>query len=122
VTNMMMLDDITSVIASHRYRFTSEAELQRGIARVLDEAGIAFEREHHLAPGDIVDFLIGVIGVEVKVSGGPSEITRQLMRYAASPKVEGLILVTRKMQHARAIPDELAGKPVKTVTLERSAL
>ncbi len=111
------------VLRGYRYFFVDEKELQSAIGLALTEAGVAFEREVRLSPGDVVDFLVEPgIAVEVKVAGAPAEIARQLSRYAASPRVASLLLVSRKARHAHRFPATLGGKPLGVVTLEASAL
>lgn len=111
-----MLNQIGSSICSRRYRFSDETMLQNGIAKVLAEDGIAFEREYPLGR-DRVDFFVQGIALEVKVDGSLSEVTRQLHRYAQHPDVQIVALVTTKSQHCR-MPSEMAGKPVRVIHLE----
>jgi hypothetical protein len=120
---MATLDAVCTAIRSYRYRFTNEKELQDGIELALAGAKLDFDREVRLAPGDIPDFLVEPgIAVEVKVAGSPNEIMRQLSRYAASPRVTELLLVTRKTQHAHQFPDAIGGKPLRVSVLEGCAL
>jgi hypothetical protein len=120
---MATLDAVCAAIRSYRYRFTNEKELQEGIAGALEREGIEATREVHLAPGDIPDFMVEPgLAVEVKVAGSPHEIMRQLSRYAASPRVSELLLVTRKAQHAHQFPDAIGGKPLRVSVLEGCAL
>jgi hypothetical protein len=117
-----LCEAVVTAISSNRYRFTSEDELQRGIDLALIRHGIVADREVRLAPGDIIDFLAGDVGVEVKVDGSPQSIARQLMRYAGSPRVASLVLVTRKAQHANRFPPSIGGKPLRIVSLGDSSL
>ncbi len=95
----------------------TEAALQEAIASSFRAAGIAFEREVSLSSKDRIDFLVeGRVGLEVKIVGGLSEVTRQLHRYAQSERIEALILVTTRMRH-RALERELNGKTVDVVHL-----
>jgi hypothetical protein len=113
---------LREVIGSFRYSFASERDLQDGIAQVLFQRGIRFDREVRLSDKDRPDFMVDGIAVEVKVEGSPTEIQRQLSRYADSKLVTGLLLVSRKMQHAHKFPASIGGKPLVVVTLEASAL
>lgn len=113
------LDAVAAAIASRRYQYTDEFELHEGIAIALVEAGQAFTREVALSVRDRIDFLVGKIGVEVKTQGSVSRVATQLLRYAASPRVDGLILVTTRLQLDR-FPAELAGKPLRVVALPRA--
>lgn len=111
-----MIDAIAVALSSRRFSFTSESELQEGIADVLGQEGFSFEREAVLAPGDRVDFLVGAVALEVKVDGAPSAVLGQLHRYAQCPRVEALLLVTSRAT-LRGVPAELAGKPCRAVYL-----
>ena len=103
--------------------FRAELELQDGIEQVLTAEGIEFEREVSLAKGDKVDFLIeGSIGLEVKVAGGLSGVTRQLHRYAQSDRIASLLLVTTRLAFHTNLPGELHGKPLEVATLINSVL
>lgn len=79
-----------------------EHALQATIAERLAGADIGFEREVRLSTHDRIDFLCDAVGVEVKVDGSLAAVTRQLHRYAQSPRVRHLVLITTKLQHARA--------------------
>ena len=110
------LERLATLLSTRRFWHSSEDELQRGIALVLDEAGIAYAREAELSAGERVDFLVGAVGVEVKVAGSLSQVARQLLRYA--PHVDGLLLVTARAQ-LDAFPPTLGGKPVRVVAIRR---
>lgn len=109
--------DLAKLIKSYHYRHANERELQDGLARAFDASQVPYVREHALAPGDIIDFLIeGGIGVEVKVGGGLSEVTRQLHRYAAHGSIESLILVSSRSSLDN-LPSTLRGKPLFVVVI-----
>jgi hypothetical protein len=108
--------ELALYLESFRYDSGSEAALQEGVAASLAKAGLGFEREVELAAGDRIDFLAGTVGVEVKVSGGLSEVTRQLHRYAKSERIQELLLVTNSVRLAR-VPASLQGKPIHVAAL-----
>ena len=108
--------ELARFLESFRYTAGSEAHLQDGIAESMSLAGLRFEREVELARGDRIDFLAGDLGVEVKVKGGLSEVTRQLHRYAQSPRIAQLLLVTNALKLAR-VPKSLHDKPVHVAAL-----
>lgn len=97
-------------------RAPTEIALQSAIAATFEADGLSFEREVRLSDRDIIDFLVGGVGVEVKIDGSLSAVTRQLHRYAQSDRVALLVLVTTRMRH-RAVPRELNGKRVDVVHL-----
>lgn len=103
-----------------RFRYRNELQLHDGMVIALNTAGItvgARNREVHLPGAGRIEFLLGGLGVEVKVDGPARAVWRQLHRYAASPHVEELLLVTTRARHAVAAPIELDGKPVSVLVL-----
>lgn len=92
-----------------------ESELASAVARLLTEAGIPFEQEYRLSSRDRIDFMVGSVGVELKVEGSPADIIRQLHRYAEHDAIEELVLVTTRRKHAFLIPRELRGKKIAVV-------
>ncbi len=112
---MTVPEYIAKLLLGYKFNFADEKQLQQGIAEVFDLEAIAFEREVTIATGDTIDFLIGNIGLEVKIGFGFSSVIRQLHRYAASDRVQELILVTTKVTHV--MPPDLNGKPLHTINL-----
>jgi hypothetical protein len=110
------LGRVAAAIAANRYRYPAEVGLQDAIEVVLADAGIPAEREPRLTAADRIDFLAGRVGIEVKIAGRPADVERQLRRYAASPDVDALVLVTTRARH-RAMPAVIGGKPVRVVWL-----
>lgn len=112
--------EITALLRRHRYPLGTEAALQLEIEQVLTAAGVEFEREARLAPGERIDFLCtGGVGIEAKTRCGKRIIYRQLQRYARHEAVNALILVTGT---ALGLPPRLDSKPVYYVSLGRAAL
>lgn len=111
------LQRLHDAIEPYHYAATHEKELQQAIGQVLIERGFGFEREVRLTPEDVVDFVIAPgIGMEVKMDGGLSALTRQLHRYAQSDKICALLLVTTLSRLAN-LPLSLSGKPLDVVCL-----
>lgn len=112
---------LAAVVRGYRYAFADEAELQDGVAAALARAGVPFRREHVLAGVGRIDFLAGPgIGLEVKVGGSLTDLTRQVHRYAAHPDVAALVVVTSRLRLGY-LPATLGGKPVRVVALLASA-
>lgn len=107
---------VADVIQANRYTYSREADLQQGIAVALAAVGLPAVREVRLSGRDVIDVMCGDVGVEVKVAGRPAPVARQLLRYAEHPQVAALVLVTTRST-LRAVPRELAGKPVLVVWL-----
>lgn len=117
-----LLAEVVGKLQSMIFSFEDEDQLQARIQGVLADAGLPARREIQLSGGaGRIDLLTGTIGIEVKVAGGASAVIRQLMRYAASPEISALILVTTKASHAH-VPPILKGKPVVVVGLWKAGL
>lgn len=110
------METITTIIGGHRFRHTSEASLQRGIHAALTSYGLPARREVRLSNSDIIDFMVGAIGIETKVAGALRDVVGQLSRYARHPEVTELLLVTTRAGH-RAVPPTLETTPVRTLWL-----
>lgn len=98
--------------------------MQAAVGEVLRDAGISVLPEFRLGAEDRVDFWCWNLGVavECKVDGSPTEVLRQLTRYAKHECVKALVLVTSKARLSSLIPGELEGKPVMVVQTWRNAL
>jgi hypothetical protein len=94
-------------------RGRARASYKQALGDVLSEAGFDVAREVRLNARDRIDFLVGRVGVEVKVAGATAAVERQLRRYAASDLVDELVLVTSRRLHTRVE----VGKPVTVVVV-----
>lgn len=104
------LEALSQHLACYRYNSANEDDLQRGLASVLDRAGIAHEREHALAPGCRVDFFIHGIALECKIRCSQAALLHQVHRYAELDVVEAVLLFTPSLR--LRLPHTLCGKPV----------
>jgi hypothetical protein len=109
-------ETIAQAIERRQFHYSNEWELQRGVAIVLDELKLEFHKEVVLGPKQRIDFLVGKVGIEVKVDMSLAGVTRQLWHYADSPQIEALILVTTRHVH-RGLPLEMKGKPLFVIYL-----
>jgi hypothetical protein len=112
---------LAKAISASRFHYPSEATLQRGVAELLTELKLDFKSEFVLTPQDRIDFLVGDVGIEVKIEGALAGVTRQLWRYAECPEINHLILVTTRHIHQN-LPEEILGKPLYVVYLLNSIL
>jgi hypothetical protein len=112
----MDLATLKSELAQYRYRFDTEADLQVKVGAVLSELGLEYQRELVLDPKNCIDFLVGGIGIEVKVNGSLAAVTRQVHRYLGFEAVESLLLFTTRSIHGR-LPDTIQGKRVAVLTV-----
>ena len=94
-----------------------EYDLHRLVMDALAAHGVPVEHEVTLAPCCRIDLMCGSVGVEIK-RGKPERgrLLQQLTRYARCPQVESLVLV---VERSVDLPRLIAGKPVKTVCLNR---
>jgi len=115
---------IADLIHGYRYVIGNEASFQQGLSWILKMNRIVHVREHNLGPSfGRIDFYLPNerIGIELKVKGSPSEVIRQLHRYAQCPEIHALILVTGR---TRLSPNttELNGKPLITAAVWQGQL
>lgn len=106
-----MMAAISSLLSKYKFNGGSEYELQDAIAKLLVQSGFAFQREVKLSDQDRIDFMVGRCGMEVKIGHPWSTVVRQLQRYALSPDVDELVLVTNKIR-LTDMPISIGGKPV----------
>lgn len=111
---------LAEIIRCSRYRFADEYDLQDGIAGALEAAGIEFEREVRVKGGRL-DFLIGRVALEVKITCAASRVERQVRRYLEGGDIDGVVIVAMTPKHGK-LPPEIAGKPVEVVVLAGAAL
>ena len=114
-----VLSDLADLLRRKRIPLTTERATQDAIEGVLSAEGIAFAREASLDEHGRIDFLVGRVGIEVKIAhvSRPREIFRQLSRYCLSPSIDGLILAT-----GRSVRLPPMTKPVAIVALGRAWL
>ena len=108
------MDELCEVLGGYRFNHTSEVELQDGVAEALGRHGIEYEREALLDGRDRIDFLVGDLGLEIKVDGSLSLVTRQVHRYLQCERVSGVVVLTSRQKHAN-LPETISGKPVRVV-------
>lgn len=109
-------EDLARLLTSASFRYQNERELQDAIEALLLAKQVSYEREVVLSPKDRIDFLVGAIGVEVKIDSSLPVVQRQLWRYAEDPRIASLILVTSRAKH-KQLPTAILGKPVLVVHL-----
>jgi hypothetical protein len=115
-------EELTAVVTTLKRlrvdKVTMEYELQNQIAKILDTAGIGYEREYQLGPRNRVDFLTEHgIAIEVK-KGKPNkaQVISQLERYAKHSQVKAVILC---IETSLNIPKTIKGKPCIAFGLQK---
>ena len=105
-----MIQTIATIVRSAKIDLSSEKGAQADLAELLTRNGIDFEREYPLSKQDVIDFMVGGLGVELKLRGARKmDIYRQLKRYASHPRVESLALISNQ---SMGLPEQLEGKDV----------
>lgn len=118
----MRATDVTDLLARYRIAGLTEAVVQDQIERALRQEGIEYEREVELAPRDRIDFMVGPVGVEVKIKGTRAQIIRQLARYVRNDRVEEIILAATSRRVLTSAPDEITGMPITKHLLQGGIL
>lgn len=108
-------DRLIRLIGSARVDLSTELAAQNGLARLFEAEKLAYEAEVILSAADRIDFLIGRVGVEVKIGQPRRQILRQLERYAGSDRLDELLLVSSAPFPAGGF--RAHGKPVFVVSL-----
>lgn len=111
----MKPETLLALLKNARFHGSNEMDIQDGIASLLTENGVFFEREVDLGPSMRIDFMCGRIGLEVKVAGSRMNVMRQLKRYCDCDAVDAVILVTICAKHK--MPTTLSEKRVCVVHL-----
>lgn len=113
--------EICRVIASVRADLSCEKGTQADIEVALVAAfGDQVKREYRLAAGDIPDFMIGGVVVEVKIKGAVKRsVFRQLERYAEHDCVTAIVLASSL---AMGLPAFICDTPAYFVSLGRGWL
>lgn len=121
----MTIASIAELLGQYVFRPTDERQLQDMIATVLVRADLGVDREVQAGNGRY-DLLVAVPGtgrvvIELKLAASAPSVERQAQRYAASPDVAAVVVVTTSQRLAnelrRAGSDELGGKPFGVIAL-----
>jgi hypothetical protein len=95
----------------------SESDLHRLMQAAWSAAGVPVSHEVSLGRGLRIDFTSRGVGAEVKVAGQPVEIRKQMQRYAASGRLQALVLFTSCPSHRGEIPEHGYGIPTAVIEL-----
>ena len=110
------MTEIAHALEGFGARVAHENELRDAVRALFDKAGVSYEAEVGLDKQSRIDFVVGQVGVELKVAESLAAVIRQLDRYAAHPRIGGLVLVTTR-RRLQAVPASLHGKPVTVVCM-----
>jgi hypothetical protein len=110
-----LIASVRTAVEAGRYHYGSEADLQHGLDLAFEKARLPWTPEVVCAGGRI-DYLVGHVGVEVKVKGSADALRRQITRYAADPQFEAFLVVTTRRTH-RQVQGIIGGKPVEVLVI-----
>jgi hypothetical protein len=116
---MSNMPTILAALRSHRFPLDDEKRLQAVICDTLSARGFAIEREVALGDGDIIDAVVGTVGIEIKIKGARRRIYQQCERYLRHERIEALILATSL---AISLPVANGAKPCVVCNLGRAWL
>jgi hypothetical protein len=116
-TLSVTVETLVTRLQQYRWPMGVELDFQNAVAAWLDREHVRYRREFDLGAAGTIDFHFpdNRIGLELKVQGSPAAVMRQLQRYAQSPEIAALVLLTGRAALARCAPS-LSGKPVHVVT------
>lgn len=114
--------DVVSLLKRYRFNFTNEDELHRGIADVFTKNGVTFVHEKILSKKDRIDFLIGGVGIEIKVKGSPSAVARQVIDYLKYDEISEIILVTSRGMAAEYLREVVSEKKITILDISGTRL
>jgi hypothetical protein len=116
--------NVVRAVLRFRLARSSESAFHADVERALATLGCEVKHEFDLGGGHgRVDFFIpdGSIAIELKVQGSSAHVARQVFRYAESPSVAAVVLVTTNAQHTK-LPSVIAGKPLEVAFVSRGWL
>jgi len=106
-------ETIANLINGYSFNFCSEKDWQDAIDAVFTVNRIPFEREVEISGKERIDFMVGDIGLEIKIGFAYAAVIRQLSRYALNERIGELILLTSRSQHQ--MPATMHGKKLTTI-------
>jgi hypothetical protein len=102
---MATAKQIFDQLAVFRFPLNDEKQLQQDIHSALS-LYVPY-REYRLDDKSIIDFIVGDIGIEVKLSGSRRQIYQQCKRYCEFEQISSLILITNR---SMGLPQLINGK------------
>ena len=114
-----MIENIYNILSKCRFSLESEKELQGQIQEILNKNNIVHRREVILDDKNIIDFLVGDIGIEVKIKGGKKDIYKQIERYSHFKEINKIILLTSR---SLGMVREINGKNIHLINISKAWL
>jgi len=115
---------LAKFLSERKFNFSSEEMLQAQVAEEFRKNGVLAQREVVIGRDDTgkicrIDFMVGDVGLELKIRGEKRAIFRQCLRYCQSPRIAHLVVASSR---SLSMPAELRGKPVTLVNLALALL
>ena len=117
--NDVLLLLVKQALSTTRFDLGNEKKLQHQIEEKLKNAMIEHRREVSLSKESIIDFLVGDIGIEIKIKGSAKAIYRQCERYCAFDEIKALVLLTNKIMR---LPAQINNKNTYVINLGKAWL
>lgn len=104
-----VVSNIFETFKAKRFDLTDEKRLQGEIFLALQSRiqSDTVQKEYTLDDKNRIDFLIGSVGIEVKIKGSKRDIYKQCERYCGFDTIKELVLVTNK---SMGLPGKINGK------------
>ncbi len=115
----MSPSEIAAILSRKRFTLATEKDVQSEIEKVLNQAVGEYQREVELDNNNTIDFMVGSIGIEVKIKGAKAAIYKQLQRYAQFDEITALIFVSSRTM---GIPETINDKPIYVVNMSKAWL
>lgn len=115
-----MIHQVVPLLKTKRFSLQNEKQLQQEIdVLFLRNLTIEFFREYRLDDNNIIDFLVGQLGIEVKINAQRRAIYKQCERYCEFDQIKQLLLVTNR---SMGFPEQINGKDCFVFNLSKSWL
>lgn len=111
--------ELIHIIRKQRFSIANEKSTQQEIALFFTNNSIEFNREIRLDEKNIIDFMIGSTGIEVKIKGSKKDIYKQICRYAEFDIIKQLVLLTTVSMN---LPSVINNKPITIINFSRAWL
>lgn len=117
MTTLGVMDGLAALLEDLEWpAVTNEEVLQEMTENALKRFAIPYEREAEIKIGGRIDFLVdGQIGLELKIKGSVTEVSRQAQRYLEDERLKGLLLLTTRRLHMST--QTVGGKPFRVVVV-----
>lgn len=92
-----MEEEIKKILKSYSFSFKDEYDLQDALEEIFITHNIEYEREKTLSKDSQIDFLLGNLGLEVKVKGSVDSVWKQTKKYLQY--LDKILIVTSQSKH-----------------------